>query len=508
MKALDYHAATKHSSARISTDPHFLNFENMPRPFKIYSDVTRQSLPRKWIRTDISAFLALAKFVAPDGDKKVPSLNVLAHLLSAVGITKARTVPGGEILFRGAACTGALHHIEVYIVCADLEGLAAGVYQFQPADFSLARLRIGDHRQALVEASGSHRSVVAAPTVLVLTSTWWRNAWKYRARAYRHAWWDSGCMLANLLALSVALNLPASVVLGYSDEAVNRLLDIDPQKEASLVLVPLGRGGPALVTPVPPIEPLRLRTEPLSNDEVEYPDIPAVHTTSCLVGGKEAVRWRGGLERNGRVTTGGKLFPLDPTNDGALSAEPIEAVIQRRGSTRRFARQSISFSQLSTIIDRTTRGISADYLVPIGARLCDLYMIVNAVDDLPSGSYAYRPAHGALELLREGEFRAAAGSLGLGQALAADASVNFFYLSDLNPVVDRFGDRGYRAAQLEGGILGGKVYLAAYALGCGATGLTFFDDDVTDFFSPDAAGKAVMFLIAVGHSVRRTSKSE
>ena len=74
-------------------------------------------------------------------------------------------------------------------------------------------------------------------------------------------------------------------------------------------------------------------------------------------------------------------------------------------------------------------------------------------------------------------------------------------------MVERFGDRGYRAAQLEGGILGGKVYLAAYALGCGATGLTFLDDDVTEFFSPDAAGKAVMFLIAVGRPAPRATTS-
>jgi hypothetical protein len=42
------------------------------------------------------------------------------------------------------------------------------------------------------------------------------------------------------------------------------------------------------------------------------------------------------------------------------------------------------------------------------------------------------------------------------------------------------------------------LYLAAYALGLGATGLTFFDDDVTDFFSPHASGKSVMFLVAAG----------
>ena len=50
--------------------------------------------------------------------------------------------------------------------------------------------------------------------------------------------------------------------------------------------------------------------------------------------------------------------------------------------------------------------------------------------------------------------------------------------------------------------MGGKLYLAAYAQGLGASGLTFFDDDVTEFFSPHAAGKSVMFLLAIGKSVK------
>ena len=46
------------------------------------------------------------------------------------------------------------------------------------------------------------------------------------------------------------------------------------------------------------------------------------------------------------------------------------------------------------------------------------------------------------------------------------------------------------------------MYLAAYAQRFGATGLTFFDDEVTEFFSPHAAGKSVMFLVALGHATR------
>ena len=65
------------------------------------------------------------------------------------------------------------------------------------------------------------------------------------------------------------------------------------------------------------------------------------------------------------------------------------------------------------------------------------------------------------------------------------------------------GARGYRAAQLDASIRAGRLYLSAYSMGLGATGLTFFDDEVTQFFSPHAAGKSVMFLTLVGVPQKR-----
>ena len=55
-------------------------------------------------------------------------------------------------------------------------------------------------------------------------------------------------------------------------------------------------------------------------------------------------------------------------------------------------------------------------------------------------------------------------------------------------------------------VIDGRIYLASYALGLGASGLTFFDDAVTEFFSPHAAGKAVMFLAAVGVPGKRNAR--
>ena len=124
------------------------------------------------------------------------------------------------------------------------------------------------------------------------------------------------------------------------------------------------------------------------------------------------------------------------------------------------------------------------------------------MDGLEQGVYVFHKEQNALEIINSGDYHQIAGQLSLGQSLAADASVNIYFLTDLHHVLDRFGNRGYRAAQLDASITAGKIYLAAYALKVGASGLTFFDDNVVEFFSPHAKDKSVMFLIALGNRAK------
>jgi hypothetical protein len=71
-------------------------------------------------------------------------------------------------------------------------------------------------------------------------------------------------------------------------------------------------------------------------------------------------------------------------------------------------------------------------------------------------------------------------------------------MTDLQAVLRSLGNRGYRASQFEAGIIAGKIYLASYALGIGASGSTFFDDAVTEVFSPHASNKSTMIAVGVG----------
>jgi SagB-type dehydrogenase family enzyme len=506
-----YHNGTKHSYESIRTNRHYLDWENQPIPFKIYSDLESIPLPQQLSSSGTTALEAISSLEAPRKDQVVPSIQTLAEILYlSAGITKRRSYPGGEILFRAAACTGALYHIDLYLICGDLPGLKAGVYHFDPQDFALRRLRDGDYRNALVQASGREPAIANAPVMIVCASTYWRNAWKYQSRAYRHCYWDTGTILANLLAAADARHTPARIVLGFVDNTVSRLLSLETTREGALTLVALGNAPSQANKSSPPVDPLTFETAPLSKTEVDYPAIRAMHEASSLENEAEVIGWRGQTLGNPSTLPGSpipiakdRLIALQPLGDDEMPRDSIEEVIQRRGSTRQFSRESISFRQLSTMLDRATRGVPADFLRPEEAPLNDLYLIVHAVEDLSPGAYVFHRDSRTLELLKEGDFRRQAGYLGLGQEIPADCSVDMFFLTDLNRVLERWGNRGYRAAQLEASIMGGKLYLAAYAQGLGASGLTFFDDDVTEFFSPHAAGKSVMFLLAIGKSVKR-----
>ena len=506
--AQHYHEATKHSETKLSRDSHVLDWSNQPRPFKIYRDVESLPLPPDpkilaAAKQPVLEIIGTPPTDTTDQIEQIPDLNMLARTLYlAAGVTKHKRYPGGgEMYFRAYPNTGALYHIDLYLVTGDLAGLPAGVYHFGPNDFALHRLRAGDYRAVLAEASGMEPRIAQAPAILASASTYWRNSWKYQARAYRHCFWDAGTLHANLLAAADAELLQPKVVLGFVDATLAALLGLDVALEAPLTLVPLGcteKPAPA----APPMPTLAIETEALSHSQVDYPAIRDIQQASSLTARTAVAEWRNPIAIPPSSTAGLTLRLLESVEDANLTRRSLIDVIRKRGSTRAFDRtRAIGFPALCTLLDRSTRGVAADILVP-GSTLLDYYLIVHAVEGLAPGAYYYQRHERSLELLREGDFRAIAGRLDLGQALAGDAAVNVYSLCSLPVVLGHFGNRGYRAAQLEGGITGGRMYLAAYAQGFGATGLTFFDDEVTEFFSPHAAGKSVMFLIALGYPDR------
>jgi SagB-type dehydrogenase family enzyme len=491
-----YHDATAHSQQSVRSGSRGLDWDTKPEPFKIYPGLPVTVLPRDFPVPALDALQAIS--TEPAGAAPLDLERLASLLFFSAGVTKRATYPGGgSMYFRAAPSTGALYQTEVYVVAGDVAGLAAGVYHFSPGDFTLRRLREGDYRGALAIAASDDDLARQAAT-LILSAIYWRNTWKYQARGYRHLFWDSGTMLSNLLASATALALPARAITGFADLEVNGLLALDGEKEGALLLAPVG--GQGKVAPASPvIAAITPQVIPLSSAEVDYPLLRDAYENSSLDGESEVQAWREASWQRRPQSGALVALPTPRLSAGRALAETITA----RGSTRQFSGEAIGSGELSTALWHATRRWPAD--APWG--LVDLYLTVHAVDGIEPGAYAYHPESQALELIKRGDFRERSAYLCLEQSLGGMSSATVFFLAGLDPLLEAYGNRGYRLANLEAGLIGGRLYLAAYAQRFGATGLTFYDRDVVDFFSPHALGKDAIFVTALGRSVKGPAKS-
>jgi len=495
--ALNYHEATKHSEISLRTSAHYLDWANKPAQFKTYENIASTALPKNFPRPDSEPLIAIS---GRSSQKQAPDIGLgeLAELLYFSGGLTRKYRFGDELHYmRAASATGALYPIELYVVAGEVAGLEAGVYHFDPLGFQLSRLRKGDYRTVL--AAASNDIVALAPATIAFTSLAWKNAWKYEARSYRHWFWDGGVIAANLLAASASIGLPTRIIQGFLDQTVNQLFGLEDGKEATIFLSALGSRQQASTNhSLKEIDPIRPKVHPLSTEETEYTGMWEAHRASFLQNREEVEKWTNARPAQLHLPqTTYPTTPLPPPIADTADSRKLGEVILKRGSTRRFARSPIRFSQLSTILRTSTSPIPHDYS-PDGDSLIETYIVANAVQGLDAGSYFYSGEQESLEQLKRGEFRQMSAYLCLGQPLFGDASVVLFLMTRLQDVLGALGNRGYRAAQLEGGIVAGRIYLSAYSLDLGASGSTFYDDAVTEFFSPHAKEKSTMIAVGLG----------
>jgi SagB-type dehydrogenase family enzyme len=472
-----FHDATKHSVESVARSGHFLDFANMPLPLKYYPDLEPIPLPVDLPERDAPAVEVLSGGVdAAPGPWGLPELARV--LFFSAGVTRrARLVGGRPIFLRAAASAGALYPVEVYAVCGDLPGLPAGVYHFNPVEFTLRRLRAGDHRPFLAQAAADG-AIESAPTTLVLCGIPWRTTWKYGERGYRHLFWDSGAVLANGLAVTDAAGITSRVLTGFVDDDVSHLLAIGSPEEYPLVIVPLAGGPgarPAAAADRPPA--INHRVHPLSASPQHHAGLAAVHRAGVLTDTDEVTGWRTAVARLGTPAT--REVPVSPGGRGTL-----EDVIVWRGSTRRYARDPVGEDMLRWGLAVANRPLPADF-AGAGRTLLENFLAVHAVEGVSPG--IYRWVQGNLEQIEGATFRHQVAHLCLDQPLGGDCAFAVFHCAALGDVIERSGAHGYRSALLEAGTAMGRLQLAAYALADGASGITFYDDEVSAFLRTQAA---------------------
>ena len=407
---------------RVLQDLETNDLERLPWFYKRYDpSLPRVALSRELPPTTARAVAVLAGTadIAP-AELDLAQLSRVLHL--AAGVVRTVERPYATWLFRAAGSAGARFPLELYVAVPEDGALPAGVHWYHPQD------------HALVQIGPPPRGDAPA---IVVTGIPWRTGWRYRERGYRHTYWDAGTMLSQLLAAADSAGLTASLYSRFPDRAVTELVGADGVDEWPVAVVSLGDDAPALEATGPATAGV------VDADPVEFPLAT------------EAQR-AGDLEALGDPWPRGE--PVDVPDAGTA---PVEQVVLSRSSQRRMdPAGSLSHRVALSILAAALRGVSLPHFV-----------VVHAVDGAEPGVYRWPDLRLSV---RAGELRHELYRVCLDQGLPRDAAFVVIGAAD----VSSLDDRGYRDAQLTAGLVEGRLHLAAYALGAGASGMTFLDSEI------------------------------
>jgi SagB-type dehydrogenase family enzyme len=406
------------------------DFDRWPQPAAVYPpDLPTTPLPRELPASTVAATEVLAGRPASDGGASL-DLPALARLLYlSAGVVRVLDRPGRpRMLFRAAGSAGARFPLDVYLVARGVQGVPDGVHWYDPLG------------HALVQVGPAADGV----TTLVVTGVPWRTSWRYAERGYRHLYWDAGTMLAQNQALALSAGLPWRLYLEFPDAAVSELVGADGLHTFPLAVVALEDGPPATTAGGPAAAALPDET---------FTEFPLVAATQHA----GDVRVLGAPEP--------ELEPIDDRLVAAVTASaPLDDVILRRGSTRLMLRgATLPRATFDFAMATAVRGVADPQFVA-----------VHGVDGIEPGLYRWPDLSSPL---RAGDLRDELTRLCLYQDLGGDAAFVVLSCADIRAI----GDRAYRSAQLRAGLVEGRLHLAAYALGAGASGMTFYDTEIAAF---------------------------
>jgi SagB-type dehydrogenase family enzyme len=489
MKWREYHESTKHSVESLRRSPHVLDWANMPDPFRHYEGVPLLDLPANPPVPDMPALAVLNGIsgIKPTIDGSA-FLSQLLFYSAAISASK-RSPTGSRYALRVNPSSGNLHPTEFHFFTQSLNEWPDGLYHYRPSAHMAEQRALGGPRLKLAGRS--------APVVFVLTSLAWREAWKYRDRAYRYCLLDIGHAWQALALAARAVGCDTFATGHFPDDEVAQLFRPHGDEWPMLIVEVRGASIPVREQDARETVWYGGQANQISADTTLCSRIDGIHEATKLR--HWANRSISAAERG--ATGSGEINLPRPASSLLAPSRAFGDVARMRRSALDFIGgiQSMSLLQLSSILAVAARPFSADFA---GAPLIRLYLYVHRVDGLQPGVYRMSPERAELEQIRSGDQRVAAAGLSLGQELAGNSCVTFSMIGDLELAARTHGDRGYRYVHFEAGAIGHRMYLAAEALGLGATGIgAFYDEEVHRYLNLTPELGQVVYHFAIGYPV-------
>ncbi len=148
--------------------------------------------------------------------------------------------------FRTYPSAGGLYALEMYILHAeDAPSFARGAYHYNIRNHTLEFLTpLGSQEEFLGSViAPAYDWIYKAPILIVFTTTFSRLQQKYGERAYRYMLLEAGHAGQNLYLVSEALKLQCCALGGVPDSHIEKILDLDPEKESLVYTMVIGKTG-------------------------------------------------------------------------------------------------------------------------------------------------------------------------------------------------------------------------------------------------------------------------
>ena len=493
-----YHQKTKHTRRSVVEKGRRLDWSTRPNVFKEYPDAETVDLPEDTVASTMptgDAVTARRRPVTGFVPARMSLVELSTLLRMTNSITATRQYPGLTYHLRTAPSAGALYPTVTYVLVRDVEGLRAGLYHYAVNGHKMHRLRAD--AEELADLTGAPDFVRRASVTLIFSTVFFRSSWKYGQRAYRYCCLDAGHVAGNATLAASAMGYASRLVGRFDDAKLNALLGLDEGAESVLLVVPVGKpaaGVPTAAAPAFVSDPRGLEG-------------PA-DKLLMLVHGRTGLRLPSAATRPAKPTP-----PDDKTYDRLPSiplprdvpkGDALFAAILRRRSARNWAERGMKLEELSSVLYHAfgvTRRDGAEWRDPSveSADAIRLYVIVNNVDGLDRGVYYYRRRTHALTALNRGDQRRRSHEIALFQRLVGSSCAALVKTIDTKRLAAADGDRGYRYAVMDAGLIGENLYLQAEALGLGCCGIgAFFDDEVSEVIGAGPKDELIIYLSAVG----------
>jgi len=194
------------------------------------------------------------------------------------------------------------------------------------------------------------------------------------------------------------------------------------------------------------------------------------------------------------------LIPLpQPFFKGGVSVE--EALLRRR-SVRSLSPSPIGLNELAQLLwsaqgithpDGFRTSPSAGALYPL-----EVYAVCYSVSGLEMGVYHYSPFYHSLTVKALGDFRKDMVSYALGQEWSGSGAVCFVINAVYERTTAKYGERGIRYADMEGGHSAQNLLLQATALGLAGVPIGAFYDNQIRKLVKAGSKEYPLYLIPIG----------